>query len=51
MAKTRGPGLLMVWADIDPEFEAEYHRRYDRGNTLPICWRSLAFSAAGATSR
>ena len=29
MAKTRGTGLLMVWADIDPEFEAEYHRRYD----------------------
>ena len=27
MAKTRGTGLLM--ADIDPEFEAEYHRRYD----------------------
>ena len=29
MAKTRGTGLLMVWADIDPEFEAEYNRRYD----------------------
>src|SRR5260221_3429189 len=29
MAKTRGTGLLMVWADIDPEFEAEYHRWYD----------------------
>jgi hypothetical protein len=29
MAKTRGTALLMVWADIDPEFEAEYHRRYD----------------------
>jgi hypothetical protein len=29
MAKTRGTGLLMVWADIDPENEAEYHRRYD----------------------
>jgi hypothetical protein len=23
MAKTRGTGLLMVWADIDPEFEEE----------------------------
>ena len=22
MAKTRGTGLLMVWADIDPEFES-----------------------------
>src|SRR5260370_6613112 len=29
MAKRRGTGLLMVWADIDPEFEAEYHRWYD----------------------
>jgi hypothetical protein len=29
MAKTRGTGLLMVWADIDPEYEAEYHRWYD----------------------
>ncbi len=29
MAKTRGTGLLMVWADIDPEHEAEYHRWYD----------------------
>ena len=23
MAKTRGTGLVMVWADIDPEFEAD----------------------------
>src|SRR5436305_6540099 len=29
MAKTRGTGLWMVWADIDPEFEAEYHCWYD----------------------
>ena len=29
MAKTRGTGLLMVWADIDPQFETEYHRWYD----------------------
>jgi hypothetical protein len=29
MAKTRGTGLLMVWADIDPEFEQEHHRWYD----------------------
>lgn len=29
MAKTRGTGLLMVWSDIDPEYEAEYHRWYD----------------------
>lgn len=26
MAKTRGTGLLMVWADIDPEHQADYHR-------------------------
>ena len=31
MAKTRGAGLLMVWADIDPEYEADYHRFYDEG--------------------
>ena len=29
MAKTRGTGLLMVWSDVDPEYEAEYHRWYD----------------------
>ncbi len=29
MAKTRGTGLLMVWADIDPEYEAEYHRWHE----------------------
>ena len=29
MAKTRGTGLLMVWADIDPQFEADYHRWHD----------------------
>jgi hypothetical protein len=26
MAKTRGTGLLMVWTDIDAEFEAEFNR-------------------------
>ena len=29
MAKTRGTGLLMVWTDIDPEFEAEFNQWYD----------------------
>jgi hypothetical protein len=29
MAKTRGTGLLMVWADIDPEFESDFNRWYD----------------------
>src|SRR5262245_11920397 len=25
MAKTRGTGLLMVWTDVDSEFEAEFN--------------------------
>jgi hypothetical protein len=29
MAKTRGTGLLMVWTDIDAEYEAEFNRWYD----------------------
>jgi hypothetical protein len=29
MAKTRGTGLLMVWTDIDAEFEGEFNRWYD----------------------
>src|SRR5438445_6807756 len=29
MAKTRGTGLLMVWTDIDAEFEADFNRWYD----------------------
>lgn len=29
MAKTRGTGLLMVWTDVDPQFEAEFNRWYD----------------------
>jgi hypothetical protein len=29
MAKTRGTGLLMVWTDVDPEFEAEFNRWYN----------------------
>jgi hypothetical protein len=29
MAKTRGTGLLMLWTDVDPEFEAEFNRWYD----------------------
>ncbi len=40
MAKTRGTGLLMVWADIDPEFETEFNRWYDEEH-LP---RMLAIS-------
>jgi hypothetical protein len=29
MAKTRGTGLLMLWCDVDPEYEAEFNRWYD----------------------
>ncbi|MBV9861610.1 MAG: hypothetical protein JO267_05625 [Alphaproteobacteria bacterium] len=29
MAKTRGTGLLMVWADIDPQYEEGYNRWYE----------------------
>ena len=30
MAKTRGAGLLTVWAEIDPEFAAENRRLYPK---------------------
>lgn len=29
MAKTRGTGLLMLWTDVDPEYEAEFNRWYN----------------------
>jgi hypothetical protein len=29
MAKTRGTGLLMMWVDVDPQHEPEFHRWYD----------------------
>ncbi|HEX7215077.1 MAG TPA: hypothetical protein VF578_12765, partial [Methylomirabilota bacterium] len=29
MAKTRGTGLLMLWTDVDPQYEAEFNRWYD----------------------
>lgn len=29
MAKTRGTGLLMLWTDVDPPFEAEFNRWYN----------------------
>lgn len=29
MAKTRGTGLLMVWVDIDPQYEDGFNRWYD----------------------
>lgn len=36
MAETRGTILLMVWADIDPEYEAAYHSGTTR-STLHCC--------------
>jgi len=29
MAKTRGTGLLMLWTDIDAQYEADFNRWYD----------------------
>ena len=29
MAKTRGTGLLVLWTDVAPEFEAEFNRWYN----------------------
>lgn len=46
MAKTRGTGLLMVWADIDAEFEAEYHRWYDEEH-IPRLLEVPGFLSAG----
>ena len=46
MAKTRGTGLLMVWTDIDPEFEAEFNHRYDEEH-LPRLLEVPGFLSAG----
>lgn len=36
MAKTRGTGLLMVWTDIDAEFEPEFNRWYNEEHVLRL---------------
>ena len=46
MAKTRGTGLLMVWTDIDPEFEAEFNHWYDEEH-LPRLLEVPGFLSAG----
>jgi hypothetical protein len=46
MAKTRGTGLLMVWADIDPQHEAEYNRWYDEEH-VPHLLKIPGFLAGG----
>ena len=42
MAKTRGTGLLMVWTDIDPEFETDFNSWYDE-STFRGCCKSPVF--------
>ena len=46
MAKTRGTGLLMVWTDIDAEFEAEFNRWYDTEH-VPHLLQVPGFLSAG----
>ncbi len=46
MAKTRGTGLLMVWTDIDAEFETEFNRWYDEEH-LPRMLQISGFLSAG----
>ena len=49
MAKTRGTGLLMVWTDIDPEFETEFNRWYDEEH-IPRLLQIPGFLSAGRYS-
>src|ERR1700751_2435877 len=46
MAKTRGTGLLMVWTDIDPQFEVEFNNWYDEEH-LPRLLEVPGFLSAG----
>jgi hypothetical protein len=46
MPKTRGTGLLMVWTDIDPEYEGEFGRWYDEEH-LPRLLQVPGFLSAG----
>ena len=49
MAKTRGTGLLMVWTDIDAEFEPEFNRWYDEEH-LPRLLQIPGLLSAGRYS-
>ncbi|MGH7088890.1 MAG: hypothetical protein ACREFQ_08315, partial [Stellaceae bacterium] len=49
MATTRGTGLLMVWADIDAEFETEFNSWYDREH-IPRLLEVPGFLSAGRYS-
>src|SRR5260370_1758227 len=46
MAKRRGTGLLMVWTDIDREFEDEFNHWYDEEH-LPRLLEVPGFLSAG----
>jgi hypothetical protein len=46
MSKTRGAGLLMVWTDIDGEFEAEFNSWY-YGEHIPRLLEVPGFLSAG----
>jgi hypothetical protein len=46
MPKTRGTGLLMVWTDIDAEFEADFNRWYDE-EQMPGLSQVPGFLSAG----
>jgi hypothetical protein len=46
MPKTRGTGLLMVWADIAAEHEAEFNRWYDEEH-IPQLLQVPGFLSAG----
>jgi len=41
MAKTRGTGLLMLWTDVDPPYEADFNAMYELEE--PSVLRSAAF--------
>jgi hypothetical protein len=47
MPKTRGTGLLMVWADIDADFDQEQKLWYEEEH-LPRSYKSPGFSAPAA---
>jgi hypothetical protein len=49
MPKTRGTGLLMVWTDIDAEFEPEFNRWYDEEH-IPRLLQIPGFLSAGRYS-
>gem|GEM_PF-65310 len=44
VAKTRGTGLWMMWADVDPEIEAEFGRWHD-GEHMPRLLQVAGFLA------